>query len=140
MFTACTHKDVKNYIIDTFRDPSSHIRVIIATVAFGMGLDCPDVRRIIHRAPPDDVESYLQETGRAGRDGNTATAVMCYNAKDLAGAYVTQQMSDYCKLKDRCRRVFLLKDFDVHADDHVIVSGCACCDVCALSCNCTDCT
>ena len=63
MLTACTHKDVKNYIIDAFQDPSSHIQVIIATVAFGMGLDCPDVRIIIHWAPPDDVESYFKRLG-----------------------------------------------------------------------------
>ena len=89
MFTACTHVEVKNSIINSYRNPSSHLRIIIATVAFGMGLDCPNVRRIIHWGPPDDVESYLQETGRAKRDGNAASAVMYYGGGDIAGAKVT---------------------------------------------------
>ena len=137
MFTACTHVEVKNSIIDSFRNPSSHLRIIIATVAFGMGLDCPNVRRIIHWGPPDDVESYLQETGRPGRDGNAASAVMYYGGADIAGAKVTQQMRDYCKLKDSCKREFLLKDFD--ADEQPAVKKCSCCDFCSLSCTCVDC-
>ena len=52
------------------------LRVVIATIAFGMGLDCPNVRRIIHWGPSNDVEAYIQETGRAGRDGESAEALL----------------------------------------------------------------
>ncbi len=48
----------------------------MATVAFGMGLDCPNVRRIIHWGPSTDVEQYVQETGRAGRDGLPVVAIL----------------------------------------------------------------
>ena len=138
MFTACTHVEVKNSIVQSFCDPSSHLRVIIATIAFGMGLDCPNVRAIIHWSPPDDVESYLQETGRAGRDGKVASAILYHEAKDFSGVHVTQEMRDYCKLKDSCRRAFLLKDFD--AVDKPTVRGCRCCDFCTSSCSCDDCS
>ena len=63
MFTACTHPTVKNTILRQFQQPDSSLRVIVATVAFGMGLDCPNVRHIIHWGSPNNVETYMQETG-----------------------------------------------------------------------------
>ena len=67
-FTACTTPDVKYCIVKSFAQWNGRLRVIVATVAFGMGKDCPNIRRIIHWGPPSDVESYIQKTGRAGRD------------------------------------------------------------------------
>ena len=50
--------------------------MVCAMVAFGMGLDCTDVCQVIHVGAPDDVESYIQETGRGGRDGNLSLATV----------------------------------------------------------------
>lgn len=58
------------------------IRVMVATNAFGMGIDKADVRLVVHLDLPDSVEAYFQEAGRAGRDGNTAFAVLLYNNLD----------------------------------------------------------
>ena len=68
MFSKCTEPHVKNAIVAAFVDPFSNLRVVIATVAFGMGLDCPRVRQNIHWGPSQDMDKYVQEIGRAGRD------------------------------------------------------------------------
>jgi len=61
----------------------NQIRVMVCTNAFGMGIDKPDVRLVVHTTPPDCLENYYQEAGRAGRDGKKAYAVLLYHQADL---------------------------------------------------------
>ncbi|GIH90363.1 RecQ family ATP-dependent DNA helicase [Planobispora siamensis] len=71
----------RHRVHEMFRD--DELDVVVATSAFGMGIDKPDVRFVLHAAPPESPDSYYQEIGRAGRDGEPAAAVLFYRSEDL---------------------------------------------------------
>ena len=100
--------------------------VIVATVAFGMGIDKPDVRFVAHAGIPKSIEAYYQETGRAGRDGDAAVAVMLWAAADFALARQrVEEVEEQRRVGERtrlgalamlvetagCRRALLLRHF-----------------------------
>ena len=72
--------DIRAQVQDNWIE--NKVRVIVATNAFGMGIDKPDVRLVIHLSLPDSLEAYFQEAGRAGRDGSKSFAVLLFNASD----------------------------------------------------------
>ena len=79
MFHAGNPDSVKENIYETMSTESGRVRVLISTIAFGMGVNCKGVRRIVHFGPSKSVEEYVQECGRSGRDGEPSICVLLYN-------------------------------------------------------------
>ena len=102
---------MKKAIIGEIRKTDSRIRVLFATSALGMGVDVPSVEHVIQITPPSNIESYLQEVGRAGRTGVPSRATLYFNNSDIAAnkEHVTKPMKAYCKLQESCLRNLMLK-------------------------------
>ena len=103
-YDACTSLKVRQNILSSFTQVDGNVRLVFAMIAFAMGLDTPDVRRIIHWSPPDDIELYIQESGRGGRDGKPSIAVLYLNSGKLS--HTLEEMKAYCKNTTICRQAF----------------------------------
>ena len=141
--------DVRNRVQGAFIQ--GDLEVAVATNAFGMGIDRADVRAVIHLAPPGSMESYYQEVGRAGRDGESAYGLLLTSASDMplrrgllervlpgmeppTSAVVEHKWSLFLELMrwaegGSCRHDAILRYF---GDEAETLDGCGRCDVCEL--------
>jgi ATP-dependent DNA helicase RecQ len=86
---------------------ADRVRVIVATSAFGMGIDKPDVRQVLHWGPPPTLEAYYQEAGRGGRDGKAAECCVLWRPEDLAWGNIAPPMRRYVEARRRHRELIL---------------------------------
>ncbi len=104
---------MKADILTEIKKKSSRLRVVFATTALGMGVNVPNVSKIIHIGPPSSLEAYMQEIGRAGRSGSKSCAIMYYNNSDIAKNkdIINDSIREYCTSKNVCLRKIILNYF-----------------------------
>ena len=137
MFTAVLTTEKKEEVLQSFVKSDGNLRLVIATTAFGMGIDCPDIRRVLHWGMPSTLEEYVQETGRSGRDGEPSVAVL-YQGK--GGRNASNMVKTYVSNTANCRRRLLFQEFLIYSESDINVSGCKCCDICEKLCTCVLCS
>ncbi|KAL2064908.1 hypothetical protein VTL71DRAFT_4048 [Oculimacula yallundae] len=126
-FHAGMTREEKATVLDDWQ--KGNIQVVVATIAFGMGIDKPDVRFVIHSSVPKSLEGYYQETGRAGRDGKKSGCYLYFGYQDISmlkgfidksegseeqkqrQRSMLQQMILYCENQSDCRRSQVLSYF-----------------------------
>ena len=121
MYTSSTSESVKRRLARDFCRADSKVRVLVATSAFGLGVDCRDLRRVVHLEPPTNFDEYVQAIGRAGRGGELAVAILFATST----ARCDKALKDYIGLR-ACRRAFVEQRYFLNHRERSI-----CCDICS---------
>ena len=139
MYHTNTQNEVQEKIIEDFAKPDGQIRILIATIAFGMGVDVKGCNSAVIVGRPTDLEDYVQLSGRIGRDGKSSTAILLRYPGDAVGKKMMPEMLNFGK-GEVCRRQAILQSFggpSIQRSDSLVAKH-LCCDICAKQCDCTD--
>lgn len=135
MFHLKTDEEVKDNICSNYQNPDGNIRVVLSSTSFSMGLDVKGVDYVIHYGPANDIDEYVQETGRAGRDfTRKCHAILIKHKRCLNNQNISKEMKDYVK-KNSCRRNSILQFFGFSTLETYPTHEC--CDVCLACCKCS---
>ena len=134
MYHSKTADANKEHVIQEFPKPDSIVRVVVATVAFGLGVNIPDIRKVINFGAPRNLEEFVQESGRAGRDGEFAESIL-YHSNTLKCRDTDDSMLQYCARDLTCRRKYLTQYFRLTDVEEFpppeVKSTPNCCDLCS---------
>ncbi len=136
--------DRNKHLVETeFPQPNSRIRLVIATSAFGMGIDVPDIYAVINWECRKSTSEFIQQSGRAGRSGEiSAFSLTNYSGHDTSTQETDSTMQQFCRnLSNNCRRQIALQFYGGCGCDNAYSHSMkhSCCNVCAACCHCTAC-
>nr|XP_054773332.1 ATP-dependent DNA helicase RecQ-like [Lytechinus pictus] len=132
MFHTNTESQVQQQIISDFSTPTGTIRVLIATIAYGMGVDASGVNQTILCGRPTGLDDYVQMSGRIGRDGTPSVAVTVCFPGNTAGRTTSDRVKEFIA-GNRCRRDVIKEEFGNSSNSTMVAHTC---DICAQSCEC----
>ena len=139
MFHGSIDRDVKDFLTKAFPSVESTVRVVFATIAFGMGVNTKMLRTVIHYGPANETEDYIQESGRVGRDtASSCDAILIKYPGCTSSKNISNEMREYCKNNEQCRRIILFNNFRDYRTPVELVAH-DCCDICASKCQCQKC-
>ena len=135
VFISVSTTHMRELLLQEFCRPGTKLRLLIATTAFGLGVDCPDIERVINWGSPSTLEELVQESGRGGCNGRSAEAILY---PKFVGRKVTKAVKDYQENTTECRRVNLFKNFLFATEESTkqLTMACTCCDLCSQLCAC----
>jgi ATP-dependent DNA helicase RecQ len=134
IFISATSDELKKKIIRNFIQEDSTTRIVACTEAFALGLDCRNIRQVIHHGVSHSVESYVQEAGRAGRDKKQARAILVASSV----SHTSKAMAKYYKEQTTCRRQYIFTTC-LGSTCTVTETKCRCCVSCSKTCTCGNC-
>ena len=135
MFHLKTDEEVKENVCSNYQNQSGNIRVVLCSTSFSMGLDVKGIDTVLHYGPANDIDDYMQEVGRCGRDETQQShAILLKYKRCLGSQNITKEMKEYVRSVSS-RRVHLLLPFTATASP--LLPKHACCDICSKHCECS---
>ena len=139
MYHSQTPENTKSRIREDMAAADGRVRVLVCTNAAGMGVNYSAVNNVVNYGPPQEMDTLLQQQGRAGRSGDQAHHLLLYHNRQLRNVDI--EVLDYTRNEDSlCRRQIMLRHYSADCDESRVLHSC--CDMCEKDCSCesADCT